>query len=159
MTGGNTRAERRHAAMMLRGTGQPVALTAARKRSAGEVRIEHWTRAQRLLRAAKRWGFLWALAVVSVLIPVAHFVLVPGFLVAGPISAVARYRQKSGVIRGEGPCPNCGARLTIEARADSWPFYESCQTCSERVWVEKTDAGASPGGGAVPPRGSGPLDA
>lgn len=142
MPKGKTRAERRHAAMMTRGSGQPIALSAGEKRSLGEVRIEHWETSARLLRAAKRWGALWALAIVSVVVPVAHFILVPGFLIAGPISAFARYRQKSGVVAGEGPCPSCGVSLTIGARADSWPFVEHCPSCHSSVWIEKIGIGA-----------------
>jgi hypothetical protein len=138
--------------MMTRGTGQPVALTAANKRCIGEVRVEHWGNSARLIRAAKSWAVLWGLAVVSILIPVAHFLLVPGFLVAGPINAVLRYRQKSGVLTGEGPCPSCGAPFTVEARADSWPFYEPCQACHTEVRVEKLGAGAPE---AEPIRGGG----
>ena len=83
--------------------------------------------------------------------PVAHFVLVPGFLVAGPIAAVSRYRKKSGVLGGEATCPACGARLVIEAREDAWPFLVHCGTCQAKAWVERADrpapiAGATPEG-------------
>ncbi len=149
VTGGKNRAERRHGVMMLRGSAQPVALIAAGNRSVGEVRIERWTPAARLRRAAKRWTVLWALAALSVLIPVAHFVLVPALLIAGPISAVARYRQRSGVIAGEGVCPSCGARFIIEAREDTWPFFAPCEACHEVARIEKI-AGARPGMGPTP---------
>ena len=136
----NREAERRHAAMMSRGTGQPVALVAAMKRCPGEVRIEHWEAPARLRRAIKRWAFLSLLAILSILIPVAHFVLVPGLLIAGPISAARLFRQTSGITCGEGTCPRCGGQLIIEARADRWPFYEHCQLCHADVRVEKIEA-------------------
>lgn len=139
---GRIRAQRRHAAMMSRGRGQPVALSAGEKRSVGEVRVQHWERSARLLRAAKRWGALWGLAILSILVPVAHFVLVPGFLIAGPVAALARYRQTSEILGGEGACPACGVSLTIEPRADRWPFLERCQACHASVWIERIDAGA-----------------
>ncbi len=144
VTGGKNRAERRHGVMMLRGSAQPVALIAGKNRAVGEVRIERWTPAARLRRAAKRWIVLWALAALSVLIPVAHFILVPALLIAGPVSAVARYRQRSGVIAGEGICPSCAGRLIIEAREDTWPFFAPCEACHEVARIEKS-AGACPG--------------
>jgi hypothetical protein len=122
---------------MSRGTGQAVTFVAATKRSVGEVRIERWETAARLRRAMKRWAVLSLLAVLSILIPVAHFLLVPGFLIAAPISAAMLLRQKSGITCGEGTCPSCGGQLIIEARADSWPFYERCQLCHAEVRVEK----------------------
>ena len=147
MPGETTRAERRHAAMMSRGAAQPVTLRAGEQRSAGEVRVERWDGSARLVRAAKSWALLWALAVVSILVPVAHFVLVPAFLLAGPIAGVARYRQRSGVLGGEATCPSCGARMIIEARADRWPFLEHCEACGRAVWVERTERGTQGSGG------------
>ncbi len=125
--------------MMSRGTGQPVVLRAGEKRSVGEVRVERWDRSARLLRAARRWGILWGIAVVSILVPVAHFVLVPAFLIAGPIGGLARYRERSAVLGGEGGCPSCGARMSIDAHPDRWPFLEHCDACQRAVWVERTD--------------------
>ena len=79
-------------------------------------------RGERLRRGAKLWATLWALAALSVLIPGAHFVLVPGFFVAGPIAGWLRTRQTRGVLGGEGACParrragvDCGARRRVAA--------------------------------------------
>ena len=125
--------------MMLRGTGQPVALIDGSRRASGEVRIARWDKRARLLRAAKAWATLWVLAVLSVLLPVAHFVLVPGFLIAGPIVAFKRLRQESGVLGGEGTCPSCGKGMSIDVHADEWPLYAICQGCRASARVEKLD--------------------
>jgi hypothetical protein len=82
-------------------------------------------------------GLFWGLAVVSVLLPVVHFVLVPALLIAGPITALARYRRASGVLGGEGVCPECDALLTVESAADEWPFSEVCETCGAAVRIQK----------------------
>jgi hypothetical protein len=132
-----TRDQRRHAAMMSRGSAQPVALVAQAGRSIGQVRIERWDPSARTLRAVTRLGILWGLAVLSVLLPVVHFVLVPALLITGPISALARYRQRSGVLGGEGTCPACSAPLEIAAGADEWPIDEVCKSCGAQVRVEK----------------------
>ena len=47
---------------------------------------------ERLLRALKILGIFWGLALLSVPILVAHFVLVPGFFLLGPVMAYRRYR-------------------------------------------------------------------
>lgn len=125
--------------MMSRGTRQLVVLIDGQKLAAGEVRVERWERPGRLLRAAKRWAALWGLAALSILVPVAHFVLVPGFLIAGPIAALVRYRQQSGVLGGEGTCPACGETMTMDAHEDEWPLWEICPACRASVRIEKGD--------------------
>jgi hypothetical protein len=130
------RTERRHAAMMSRGSGRPIVLIADAKRTAGQVRFQHWARSARLGRATKVLAALWGLAVLSVAIPVAHFLLVPAFLIAGPIAAFRRLRQESGILGGEGVCPACGVQMVIEAHADEWPFFDVCQACSTPVRIE-----------------------
>jgi hypothetical protein len=136
----STRKERRHAAMMSRGSGRTVVLIAGAKRASGQVRLQHWTRSARLGRAAKWLAALWGLAVVSVAIPVAHFLLVPAFLIAGPIAAFRRLRQESGILGGEGTCPACGVQMVIEAHADEWPFFDVCQSCSTPARIEAAGA-------------------
>src|SRR6266516_2965408 len=48
--------------------------------TSGTVTIRHFNRDERVRRALAGLGKWWGVAVVSVLIPVAHFVLVPSFL-------------------------------------------------------------------------------
>jgi hypothetical protein len=69
--------------MMSRGTGRPVVLIADARRAAGQVRFQRWDRAARFGQTAKALAALWGLALVSVAIPVAHFLLVPALLIAG----------------------------------------------------------------------------
>ena len=126
--------------MMARGSGRPVVLIADARRATGEIRFQHWDRAARLRRAAKAWVVLWALAVVSVLIPVAHFILVPAFFIAGPITALGRFRQENGILGGSGPCPACGGRVVIEAHDDDWPFFDICGLCRASVRIEAVGA-------------------
>jgi hypothetical protein len=54
------------------------------KKTIGIAQIQEWNQKERLKRALKTLGISWGLAIVSVLIPLAHFILVPGFLLAGP---------------------------------------------------------------------------
>jgi len=54
---------------------------------------------------------------VTVFIPIAHFVLVPGFLVAGPILGWMRYRQDRAMLHVEGACPACNETMRVELDA------------------------------------------
>ncbi len=107
------------------------------KLSTGELRLARWDRRERLWRAAKVLLLLWALAAVSVLIPVAHFLLVPAFLIAGPIAAWRRARQESGIVGGQGPCPDCGKPMTLEAGPEQFPRYDLCESCHASIRVER----------------------
>jgi len=67
------------------------------------------TPAQRLGRTLAGLGMFWALALGGLFIPVAHFVLVPAFVVAGIIVAVKRAREDRRLVLLRGVCPRCGA--------------------------------------------------
>lgn len=54
-------------------------------------------------------GMFWGLALASVFIPVAHFLLVPTFAVAGVVMAAVRAREDRRLIVLRGTCPRCGA--------------------------------------------------
>ena len=54
-------------------------------------------------------GMFWGPALVSVFIPVAHFVLVPSFVVGGIVMALKRAREDRRLILLRGACPRCGA--------------------------------------------------
>ena len=64
------------------------------------------TRAGRVLAGL---GTFWGLGLVSVFIPVAHFILVPTFVVAGIVMAVKRGREDHRLVLLRGACPRCGA--------------------------------------------------
>ena len=64
---------------------------------------------QRFARTLAGLGMFWGLALASVFIPVAHFVLVPTFVVAGIVLAVKRAREDRRLLLVRGACPRCGA--------------------------------------------------
>jgi hypothetical protein len=51
----------------------------------------------------------WGLGLASVFIPVAHFVLVPTFVVGGIVTAFVRAREDRRLILLHGACARCGA--------------------------------------------------
>src|SRR4051794_18352309 len=92
----------------------PVNLTTPDEKSgAGTALIQEWSQKERSRRALRMLGILWGLMLISVLIPVAHFVLVPAFFLAGPIVAFIVHDQRKAIVGGEGICPQCGKPFTI----------------------------------------------
>ncbi len=75
---------------------------------------------------------LWLVAAVCILIPVAHFVLVPGFLIAGVYVARKRWNTPEEGIAAEGPCPACGKQIRIELDKNAeLPQWHDCPECGE----------------------------
>lgn len=88
----------------------------------------------RLLRALKMLGILWVLALVTLFIPIAHFVLVPTFLIAGPVVAFKRYAMKSALEKAGGKCPACGQEVTIPLEpGDRLPKRTYCPACNKPI--------------------------
>lgn len=86
----------------------------APERGTAVVDIESLSPEQRMGRAFKGAG-MWLLAgVVSVFIPIAHFVLVPLCLVGAFVMGFVRFTQKALVTRAHGRCPDCGAEQDLD---------------------------------------------
>ena len=71
-----------------------------------EMHVTEFTDADCFKRALIRFTLLWLLAFVTLFIPLAHFVLVPGFLIAGPVVAILAYRMKESKEHASGICPS-----------------------------------------------------
>ncbi|RMH60368.1 MAG: hypothetical protein D6678_05870 [Zetaproteobacteria bacterium] len=86
---------------------------------------------ERTMRAAKALGMYWLIALLCVLIPVAHFVLVPGFLVAGVVAAKRKKDMAEEGLHAQCVCPACGkdVRIDLEHSADI-PQWRKCPECS-----------------------------
>jgi len=69
----------------------------------------------RMRRALMALAACWGLGLVSVLVPIAHFVLVPGFFVLGIVLAAARAREAASVLGAAGRCPRCDAERAFIA--------------------------------------------
>jgi hypothetical protein len=62
----------------------------------------------RLRRGLLALGACWGLAALTVLVPIAHFVLVPGFFLLGIFLLARRLREGATVLSVTGDCPKCG---------------------------------------------------
>jgi len=96
----------------------------------GSATVESFPRAVRLRRAVKGLATAWGLAVVSVFIPVAHLLLVPGFVIGGIVTFVLRARQPDRVRAVHGKCPDCGSEQDFEP-GGRWvlPRDLTCRSC------------------------------
>lgn len=107
--------------------------------STGQVTIRDWEAGQRVRRAAKFSASCVGLALPAVFIPIAHFVLVPGLLIAAIVGFFLISNQQSVVLGGEASCPKCKARLPIARGPNRWPLTDLCTSCQRNVTIERLD--------------------
>ena len=102
------------------------------------VIVERLSLRARLVRAATVAGLGLAAALIALPIPVVHFVLVPGSLLAGFVLGAIRLAQREVVRRAEGPCPFCGTlqRLGLAGRTFRLPRRVHCSTCGRELDLE-----------------------
>ncbi len=104
----------------------------------GTLLIRSYTPGERLRRGLAGLLGAWAVAGVAVFIPIAHFVLVPGFLVAGPILGWMRYRQDQAMLHVEGECPACGETMRVDLEANERPpLWTYCPQCQVSIQISK----------------------
>ncbi len=113
--------------------------------SDGLLHSQVFTPQERLQRALKMWGLLWLLALASVPIIVAHWVLVPGFFLAGPIWAYKRYRTPSVPDHVSGRCPMKSEEISVALEAsDRLPMWTHCPVCNASLqFVEREQSTVS----------------
>lgn len=106
------------------------------KTTDGEIRVQFWNKRERMARALKWGGLCWLASLVSVILPLAHFILVPGFFLAGPAVAFFLMRQESVILGGEGKCPRCEEVLPIVRSSYRFPLSDLCTRCQTPVDIE-----------------------
>lgn len=110
---------------------RPVVIKSGEQEREGVLRLQVFSPQNRAMRAAKVWGLCWLLAAITLFIPIAHFVLVPGFLLAGPIWAFKRYGVTSALEQVTGHCPNNGEEITLKLDpSDHLPMWTYCPVCN-----------------------------
>ncbi len=103
-----------------------------------ELHITLYDDKDRLKRALMRLGLFWLLSIGSLPIIFAHWVLVPGFFIAGPIAAMMVYRVDQAFDNAVGQCPNCKEQVTIKMEPkDSLPKWTYCPSCNNPIQIER----------------------
>lgn len=100
------------------------------------VTIRLFEKSERMRRALKGLATFWGAAIGSIFIPVAHFLLVPGFTLYGVYTFFERLGAREVVMAAEGVCPDCGKsqRLEIGGR---WhvPRHVACRYCQRALRI------------------------
>ena len=96
----------------------------------GTVTVIAYDRAARWRRALRALGKWWGIALLSILIPVAHFLLVPSFFLFGLFQFAQRLGATEVPRDARGTCPDCGTEQPLELAA-RWrvPQLVTCRQC------------------------------
>lgn len=123
----------------------PIVLKSGDAVGDGVLHLRAFDARERKLRAAKTWALMWLFAVLSLPIIIAHFVLVPGFLIAGPVMAFKRYRVTEVPDHVSGNCPAGKEEFTLALESsDRLPMWSHCPVCKSSLQLlEKAGAGAA----------------
>lgn len=101
------------------------------------IEIESLSTLARLLNGFAALGLFWLGALVCVLIPVLHFVLVPVGLLAGVFFFVFKFGQKENLVSGKIRCLNCNHEMTLKPASFNWPKKEMCTQCGTELVMER----------------------
>ena len=99
---------------------------------------------RRLARTLAGLGSCWVLALVTLFIPVAHFILVPTFVSAGIVVAILRAREDRRLLKVVGVCPRCGVSQEFSAggRFQSEKSLD-CPKCHTRLTLSDASTAAT----------------
>ncbi|MBN8538064.1 MAG: hypothetical protein J0M15_13500 [Deltaproteobacteria bacterium] len=98
-----------------------------------DIPIEIYGTTQRIQRSIKLFILLFFAAVFSLLIPVLHFVLVPGFLISAIAFGIMKFKEVYGLNLSGVKCPSCQSPLNesqinlSKAKATSRVFCFECR--------------------------------
>ncbi|MFT3839473.1 MAG: hypothetical protein QM723_20990 [Myxococcaceae bacterium] len=75
----------------------------------GTAKVQPRTVPERIKRAAGTWLVCLLIALPTVFIPLAHFILPPAIIIAGTVMAVLRWKETESLLSLDAACPTCGA--------------------------------------------------
>ena len=88
---------------------------------------------EKTIRSIKAAGMFVSLAIFSILIPVAHFLLVPAFLIAAPVAAWFKYNQSELIEHLKIQCPVCEGEIQKKSFLLKNVQSIDCQKCFTRL--------------------------
>ncbi len=107
------------------------------KSSPARMHLRTYTKQDRQMRAAKALLTFWIIAAVCVLIPIAHFILVPGFFVGGIIVALRVLKTSEEGMTAIGTCPVCSKDIDINLEKQAeLPQWHPCPQCADRLELQ-----------------------
>lgn len=99
--------------------------------------VKEFTSREKTIRALKALAAFWGAALLSILIPVFHFVLVPGLFIVGVIMGNVKRKQQIEITDARFPCPECKKDVVFKKLSGNWPIRQTCPHCSSQLYFQK----------------------
>ena len=110
------------------------------QQTSGSMQTTHYDHGDCVKRALMKLGLFWLLALGSLPIIFVHWVLVPGFFIAGPWMAYRTFQMKYTRNHVQGQCPVCKENVEIKMEAgDELPKWTYCPRCNAPLHLYETD--------------------
>ncbi len=77
----------------------------------------------------------WGIALACVLIPLLHFVLVPGFFLAGIYMASKAFEFRYQLVEGSFDCPTCQKKVHLKDRWFESDTTAHCDSCGSKAYL------------------------
>lgn len=116
-----------------------VLLKSATGESQGQVTLQMVSRQHAVRKGIRAWVICWIIGVVTLPIPLVHFVAPPLLLILGPAVGFVMFRIHNNavdLVGGEAACPECQAPLVFETRSAQWPMDLACRQCNARLTMQ-----------------------
>lgn len=107
------------------------------KKSKGIVVLRKYDEKDRMNRTIRYGAACLIGAAVSAFLPLLHFVLVPGFIIAAVIVAVISNRP-ANIERAKAKCPECAVDFVISKGKPVFPLEDVCGSCHHKITINKT---------------------
>ncbi len=109
--------------------------------TSGTLYYTAFNKADRTKRAITIWVLCWVGAVVSIPIILLHYILIPAFIIAGPVMARSKLKQTVEMEKVEGHCPHHDGPFSLKMeKTDNLPKWAYCPVCDKSIQiVEKTE--------------------
>jgi len=106
---------------------------------AADMRVTAFFIHEQKMRALKTLLIFWSIGITCVLIPIAHIVLVPTFLIGGYIAAKRRWNTAEEAIDASGSCPACENDICIKLDKNAdLPQWHDCPECKAPLELQAT---------------------
>ena len=97
-----------------------------------KMHLTSFSEHEQKVRSIKSLLGLWGIGAICILIPVAHFILVPAFLVGGVVVASRRWKTAEEGLDAEGVCPACSNNIQIPLEKNAeLPQWHDCPQCGD----------------------------
>lgn len=108
--------------------------------STASLQTTHYDSRDRIKRALLQLGLFWLLSAGSIPIIFAHWVLVPGFFLAGPWMAWRTYHITEVGNQVSGNCPTCNNGIEVKLEAnDGLPKWSYCPSCNAPLQITRPE--------------------